>query len=247
MIVNKREKGWEIIQQPAHALAAMEICTQLDLSSFNKSEVSAIMAAIALHDDQESFYENGSYLSDEGTPLDFTFLPMDAGQRTEQARRIVKAGFLKSALVGSLIIEHYLHLYIGQDIEEKMRKALEEGLKKKDKFINNGVVSAECVKRCYSVMGFCDRLSLTLCKDDTPAMGRKLEIGKLSFLDDLIYLKVEDGKSVLEPWPFQNESFTLPIEAFYTDQLTFKSDGALEKILTGSLPEQKIYHFRREQ
>jgi len=132
MIVNKRENGWGIIQQPAHALLAMELCTHLKMPGMSRQEVAGILAALALHDDQESYYEKGSYLSKKGAPLDFSLLPMNARARTDQAVRIVHSGFLKSALVGSLILEHFNYLYVGKKIESDMKSALLKGREKRE-------------------------------------------------------------------------------------------------------------------
>lgn len=246
MIVNKLEKGWEIVQQPAHALLAMEICAHLDLSEFSAREKAGIMAALALHDDQESYYENGSYLSEEGAPLDFCFLPMDAEMRTKQAKRIVHAAFLKSSLVGALILKHYHHLYSGKKIEAEMKDALDNGNSKNQEHLKKHILTTDRIKKCYEVMCFCDRLSLTLCKDNTPTMGRLLEIGKVALFDKIIFLK-RSANEIMSciPWPFNEKSLSICVEVFTTSTLTFKSDKALKDFLTTAIPDKKEFVFEK--
>lgn len=248
MIVNKSKSGWEIIQQPAHALLAMEICTRLDLSNFSTSEYTAIQAAIALHDDQEAYYNHGSYLSEEGTPLDFCFLPMNDPMRTKQAKRIIRGGFLKSSLVGCLILEHYFQLYREKDIQNEMKAALDEGQIRINKLKEDGKVSKEQIEKCYAVMGFCDRLSLTLCKNDIPEMDRLLEIGFLHSVGETVFLKRENNEVLIcSPWPFAESSIEIFVETYQTRELTFDSDEQLKEYLHDQLPEKKHFKFEHKR
>jgi hypothetical protein len=80
-------------------------------------------------------------------------------------------------------------------------------------------------------MQWCDRLSLILCQHEVPVDQRALEISKGPDGKRYDIVELSDGKITVKPWPFEDEQFTVNVEASYLTQVTFKDNAELTKAL----------------
>jgi hypothetical protein len=80
-------------------------------------------------------------------------------------------------------------------------------------------------------MQWCDRLSLILTQRQVPEDGRALEIthGIDGQRYDLRCL--ENGHLTVEPWPFEDDKFTVNVESAKLSQLKYDSDDELTAAL----------------
>jgi hypothetical protein len=76
-------------------------------------------------------------------------------------------------------------------------------------------------------MQWCDRFSLILVQRQVPEDGRALEI--THGIDNQRYdLRcLENGNLTVEPWSFEDDEFTVNVEACYLSELKYESDDAL--------------------
>jgi hypothetical protein len=76
-----------------------------------------------------------------------------------------------------------------------------------------------------------DRLSLILCKRELPVGERALEIAKGPDGQRYDVVQLNDDKVTVKPWPFEEEPFTVNVEACYLTQVTFENDAELTQAL----------------
>jgi hypothetical protein len=76
-----------------------------------------------------------------------------------------------------------------------------------------------------------DRLSLILCQGHLPVGERALEIAKGPDGKRYDVVQMNDGKVTVKPWPFEEEPFTVNVEATYLEQVTFQDSAELTEAL----------------
>lgn len=101
-----------------------------------------------------------------------------------------------------------------------------------------GLTNAKA-KGYYEFLRFCDRLSLILCKDETPALERQLEIntsidGKTFFIK-----QTEDERLIISPWIFKKEKFELSVEERLLKDTQFSSLENFKESLLQTMPQSK--------
>ncbi|PHM06195.1 DUF3891 family protein, partial [Nostoc sp. 'Peltigera malacea cyanobiont' DB3992] len=77
----------------------------------------------------------------------------------------------------------------------------------------------------------CDRLSLILCQQELPDDERFLEISKGPEGERYDIMQRSDNLVVVKPWPFEDDKFTVNVEACDLSQVKFQSSNALTKAL----------------
>ncbi|WAC03847.1 DUF3891 family protein [Lacinutrix neustonica] len=91
----------------------------------------------------------------------------------------------------------------------------------------------------YEFMRFCDRLSLILCKDETPNAGRLLEINTSINKKQYFISKHDDGVLILSPWIFKTSPFDSEVEEIIIETPSFNSSKVFEKALENTCPALK--------
>ena len=231
MIVNQHEKGWEVIYHRAHALLAAQ------LAGHWKKEDSPVrlyetIAAISHHDDLEREWE-GNELTPAGTPLDFTLDKSgDESGSIKKLREMSKNAQYRGRWVALLISKHMSFLNEGKRGEsEEMDRFLDEQLENQEQWRKELKLTKKDVEDAYAFMQMFDRLSLILCKRELPVGERALEIAKGPDGQRYDVVQLKDGKVTLKPWPFEEEPFTVNVEACYLTQVTFENDAELTQAL----------------
>ncbi|RKN83490.1 DUF3891 family protein [Ulvibacterium marinum] len=245
MIVKHHEEGWEIISHYAHGLLSGKIAQELR-KKLRPQHWLDVLTGIVEHDDHLLDFDEQDYLTENGTPKDFM---MDGGtdaEALEHAKRVYSNALQKSQLVALMVGRHLAFLYDG----------LADDFKPMEEFLNE-IGSVRGTQRklyglkkseedsLYNIMLFCDRLSLILCQEETPEVGRKLEINRT--IEDEQYFISKDSSEHLtvEPWPFEKEEFTLAFEYRILNRPTFKDCEELESCLNDAEICIKSYTFKK--
>ncbi|SHJ39461.1 Protein of unknown function [Hymenobacter daecheongensis DSM 21074] len=228
MIVNLTKAGWQIIYQQAHALLAMQLAWHWQPFGPADRWVS-LLAAIAQHDDEQKAWDGHYGLTPAGAPADFTLQEFSL----EQAQGVVRAARFQGRWRSLLTSMHLSVLYEPLRGQQKATDAfLDEQLASQETWRKQLKVSKKEAQQAYDLMHWCDRLSLILCRQELPEMGRSLEIytGSDGQRYDVVR-PTADGPITITPWPFQAKSFTVSVETSLLTQLQFKDDPELAAAL----------------
>lgn len=231
MIANQNEKGWEIIYHRAHALLAAQIAGNWQKSDRPRRIVETV-AAISHHDDLEKEWE-GNHLTEVGTPLDFTLIKgVPTGEDIEKLRKLINNSRYRGRWVAMLISMHVSFLSEGnRGKSSEIDSFLDEQLQWQKQWREELGISKEEAAQTYAFFQLCDRLSLILCNRQLPAGERYLEIGKDGNDRRYDVIQKQDQTVYVKPWPFEEESFTVNVEATYLNQVVFENNEALAHAL----------------
>ena len=245
MIVKHHERGWEIISHYAHGLLSGKIAQELK-KDLRPQHWLDVLTGIVEHDDHLLDFDEQDYLTENGTPKDFT---MDGGtdeEALEHAERVYSNAMQKSQLVALMVGRHLAFLYDSlADDFKPMKDFLDHiaSLRKGQRKLYGLKKSGE--DGLYNMMLFCDRLSLILCQEKIPQVGRKVEINKT--IDDKRYFLYKDSSDfvTVEPWPFELDEFTLEFEYRILEKPVFKDCKELETCLDDADICIKSYSFKK--
>ncbi|MGC1471169.1 MAG: DUF3891 family protein [Psychroserpens sp.] len=245
MIVKHHEKGWSIISHYAHGLLSGKIAQKLS-KTVRPHDWVDVLTGIIEHDDHLLNFDEQEYLTENGTPKDFSMEGGTDEEALEHAKRVYANAIQKSQLVALMVGRHLCFLYGSlADKFKPMNKFLEdiESLRPVQRKLYHLKKSDE--DALYDVMLFCDRLSLILCQDETPEVGRKLEINKSIKNRTYFIHKNEDNILRVEPWPFEENDFTLNFEYRLLSSSNFKDNKALQHELENAQIRIRSLKFRK--
>lgn len=214
MIANYTEQGWQIITQRSHGLLAAQICANWKKENQPDRWVETLIAT-AEHDDVYNEFTNDDLLNDTGGPVNFK----QTGFRSDYATSLIAMAETKSAYIASLISRHIQFVH-GSDPRAKVFIKALKAREKKWRRISN--VSKSEVTMAYELLEFCDAFSLLICQGLVQPEHRKIEISKGPDGEAYVMHAAED-ELVVEPWPFEKDSFVLCWESRTLTQLSFKS------------------------
>ncbi len=243
MIVNITKDGLHIIYHAAHGLLAGKIANSI-LEKYRPLPWFETLVAVTEHDDRQLDFSEKKYLSDIGVPTDFTEEKQTIYQVLKRMRRVINHADTKSSW-SRLLISYHLEFLYGQ---------LRNKSKKIDSFFSNEKEQRAIILKAYNTLEeqankdyqflrFCDRLSLILCKDETPELGRIIEIN--TSIDNLEFVikKSNDERLIIEPWIFKQKSFELNVEERFVRATQFKSSADFEKTLIETKPTLKTWQL----
>lgn len=227
MIANLIDTGWEVIYHRAHALLAAQIAGQWRRKD-RPQRIIETVAAISHHDDLEKEWE-GNHLTEAGAPLDFTVAKKTS---IEKLRQLTTNSQYRGRWVALLISMHMSYLNEGKRGEsDELDSFLDEQKENQKRWIEELNITQEEADEAYAFMQWCDRLSLILCNHNLPAGERWLEVSVGPDGKRYDVLQRSDGLVTVEPWPFEDEKFTVNVEASYLSQVKFDSNEELTKAL----------------
>ncbi|BAB74790.1 DUF3891 family protein [Anabaena sp. FACHB-709] len=227
MIVNATPTGWEVIYHRSHALLAAQIAGQWQRKNA-PARIYETLAAISHHDDLEKEWEENN-LTQAGAPMDFM---MNKEASVEKLASLIKNARYRGRWVTLLISMHISRLtepkrgqsaeldaFLDEQIENQRRWREELGIEKDE------------VDAAYAFMQWCDRLSLILCQKELPADERFLEISKGPDGQRYDIMQRSDNLVTVKPWPFEDDKFTVNVEACDLQQAKFASNSKLTQAL----------------
>ncbi|AHJ99554.1 DUF3891 family protein [Hymenobacter swuensis] len=228
MIVNHTPVGWQIIYQQAHALLAAQLLYQWP-AFLPTDQWVGLLAAAAQHDDEQADWTGHYGLTPAGAPANFTMKEFSL----EQATRLMGAARFQGRWRSLLTSMHMSTLYEslrGQKAEIDV--FLDEQLASQKTWRRELKIRKAEADQSYTLLHWCDRLSLILCRQELPEMGRALEIyhGPHGHRHKVVRPE-ETGPVQVQPWPFREPHFTVSVEASILHQLQFASDAELAAAL----------------
>ncbi|MGB3775677.1 MAG: DUF3891 family protein [Leeuwenhoekiella sp.] len=245
MIVKQTISGWEIISHYTHGLLAGKLANQLKKDLKNKYW-SDVLTAIIEHDDHLLDFEEQNYLTEMGTPLDFTLSSGTNTEVLEHAKRVYADSLQKSQLVALLVGRHLSFL---NESLATTYKPMKDFLKdvdhrgKQQRKIYSLTKTQE--NHLYNILLFCDRCSLILCQDQIPEVGRKLEINHTINKKTYFIAKNDSDLIKIEPWCFEEDSFELHLEYRVLKKASFKSNRELQECLEDAKVQLRVFKFSK--
>ena len=245
MIVNKSSIGIHIILHEAHGLLAGKIANEID-QKYRPIHWFETLIAVCEHDDRQLNFGEKNYLSEIGVPLDFTEEEFTVKDIMERMLRILKSSQNKSLWIKLLISYHLEFIYAPMQEKSKRITALfKEQEQMRKTILEEFKISDEKARTYYEFLRFCDRLSLILCKDETPEAGRLLEIntsiaGKTYFIK-----KMENDHLIISPWIFHVDELELSIEERILRETQFSSNKQFESVLMNTKPVLKKWVIKK--
>jgi hypothetical protein len=239
MIANLTATGWEIIYHRAHALLAAQLGGQWKRSK-SPVRLYETIAAISHHDDLEKEWEE-HILNEAGAPLDFT---LSTETSVPKMRGLTENSLYRGRWVAMLISMHMSYLNEGKRGESKeLDDFLDEQLANQKKWREEMKISKEEAESAYAFFQWCDRLSLILCSGELPAGERALEISVGPDGKRYDILQHSNELVTVTPWPFEDEKFTVNVEACHLDQVKFDSNQEIKEALHNAPKKQLEWTF----
>lgn len=223
MIVNSTRNGWEVIYHRAHALLAAQVAGQ-----WRRKEAPIrlyeTIAAISHHDDLEREWEENN-LTPAGAPMDFT---LDPETSYDKLRQHLEGALYRGRWVALLNSMHMSRLQAGKRSESaEAASFLDEQLENQKQWRKELGISKQDADDAYAFMQWCDRLSLILCQRELPADNRALEISKAHDGERYDITQLKEGFVTVTPWCFEDERFTVNVEASELEQIKFDDNVSL--------------------
>ena len=234
MIVNYKDNGWEVITQRSHGILAAQIAAHWKVKA-RPARWTETVLAIAEHDDAESELDGENLLTPTGGPLNFSMKNFELAH----CQKLSSLTLTKSRYVALLTSLHMDFLYRKDAAEDTEARAFLADQKKLREGWRKALgLSAEEVKKIYSLLEWCDALSLLLCQGQLQPEKRDTEIS--TGPDGLLYhlRQISENSLTIHPWPFEEKSFTLYFEYRLVRQLQFQnSAGFREAFLKAPVTE----------
>lgn len=245
MIVNPAPEGWQVIYQQAHALLAAQLAWHWPPLGPPDRWV-GLLAAVAQHDDeQDVWYGRGGHygLTPAGAPANF----IQQEFSFDQAQGVLHAARFQGRWRSLLTSMHLSVLYEGLRGHKKEIDAFLDELRAGQEAWRKGLkITKRGAQQAYDLLHWCDRLSLILCRQEIPEMGRALEIywgpdGPVHTLAQ----PAPGGPLVVSPWPFHEAIISVSVEASMLRQLQFEDDTALAAALRAAPVETLRWELHR--
>lgn len=241
MIVTQTDAGWQIINQQAHGLLAVQAAMHWQI---DRRPVHWIETLIALteHDDGQEPWEGRNHLTSAGAPLHFQIPEYS----NEQCRNMIEIGLQKSRWNALMLSMHTTFLYEQKrGTDKELDKFLDQQTGNQTKWRKQYKATKAEADYAYAFVQWCDALSLVLCLGQVPPEGRHLEVSKGP--DGLSYFIFQHPNQSLglDPWPFDVAELQVHVETFQLVQLVFQNDDELYSAIQDASMALKTWTFKR--
>ena len=219
MIVTYKEDGWDVITQRAHGILAAQIGYHWKAKEQPARWCETVLA-IAEHDDAEVELSGEKLLTATGGPLDYSMKTFDLAH----CRMLSMLTMTKSSYISLLTSLHMDFLYAKDATSDPKAKAfLKEQKLYRSVLARRLKIHEADYKKLYSILEWCDALSLLLCKGLVQPEKRIIEIS--TGPDERVYhlQQISEGMLTIEPWPFDTKSLELYVEKRSIPKLSFAS------------------------
>ena len=246
MLINFLHDGLEVISHPAHGLLAGKIADNIKDKLFVDHWLET-MTAIIEHDDEQISHKAKKCISKTGMPMDFTLNTIPVAKSFEHAKAVFEKVNNKSSW-SALILSHHLQ-FLYEDTAKnhaEFSKFLKDLKRFRAEVCERYKVEPDRVSELYKIMIFADRLSLILCQNQVPQLGRELEIN--TSIDNKKYFisESDNGNLTVKPWPFKDQSFDLTLESRLLSEIKFKDEDEFDAFLAKAPIKIKSWTVSRE-
>jgi Protein of unknown function (DUF3891) len=227
VIVNATPNGWEVIYHRAHALLAAQIAGQWERKNA-PPRLYETLATISHHDDLEKEWEENN-LTEAGAPMDFM---MNPEIEVDKLATLINNARYRGRWVTLLTSKHICRINESRrGTLPELDKFLDEQIQKQEHWRKELGIEEEDADAAYAFMQWCDRLSLILCQQELPADERFLEISTGPDGQRYDIMQRSDRLVTVKPWPFEDEKFTVNVEACDLSQVKFETPSELVQAL----------------
>jgi hypothetical protein len=242
MIVTQINSGWQVINQQAHGMLAVQLALHWQDRKRPTNWIETLVA-LTEHDDGQDPWEGRNHLTEAGAPLHFQILQYSV----EQCRQMIEISLQKSRWNALMLSMHTSFLYEpkrGQD--KKLDEFLDQQIDNQKKWRTMYGATKATAQYAYDFVQWCDALSLVLCMDEIPPEERRLEVSVGP--DGIAYyiLQRKDGSLSVDPWPFDEPTVNVHVEAFELTQLAFTDDKELYNAIQRAPFQVKEWTFRKK-
>lgn len=241
MIVTQTDTGWQIINQQAHGLLAVQIALHWTLAKRPAHWVETLIA-LTEHDDGQDPWTDRNHLTKAGGPLHFQILEYSI----TQCRNLIQIGLQKSRWNALMMSMHTSFLYEPKrGTDEELDQFLDQQISNQATWRKQYKATKAEINYAYSFVQWCDALSLILCMGQIPPEERRLEVSKGP--DGISYYirQRSDNTLAMEPWPFDTSTFSVCVETFQLEQLGFKDDHELYNVIQQSPVVMNEWTFKK--
>lgn len=242
MIVTQTDEGWQIINQQAHGVLAVQLALQWQVKT-RPAHWPETLVALTEHDDGQDPWQGRNHLTAAGAPLHFQILDYSVAQ----CRNLIQIGLQKSRWNALMLSKHTTFLYEpkrGQD--QELDEFLDQQIDNQKAWQKQYKASRAEVQYAYDFVQWCDALSLVLCMDQVPPEGRRLEVSKGPDGVPYFIYQQPDASLRIEPWPFEEPTFAVHVETFQVAQLAFTDDQDLYNAIQQAPILVKEWRFSNE-
>jgi hypothetical protein len=226
-IVKPLPDGWQIIYHRSHALLAAQIGGHWRRKDAPPRFYETI-AAISHHDDLEREWEQDN-LTPCGAPKDFM---METETSYPRMYEHLENALYRGRWVALLISVHLARLnQKARGTSPAADEFLERQQELQKQYRQELKITKDEVDRAYAFMQWCDRLSLILCQQQLPDDERALEISKGPDGERYDIIKYQDGLLSVIPWCFEEDRFTVNVEASTLNEVKFADNASLTAAL----------------
>jgi hypothetical protein len=240
MIVTQTDTGWQVINQQAHGLLAVQLALHWR-SDKRPAHWEETLIALTEHDDGQDPWQGRNHLTKAGSPLHFQILDYSM----KQCRNLIHIGLQKSRWNALMMSMHTSFLYEPKrGTEHALDVFLDEQVANQTAWRKQYKATKPEAEYAYSFVQWFDALSLILCMDQLPPDERRLEV---SVGPDGISYYIQqrnDGTIRIDPWPFDESTVEAHVETFQLAQLVFKNDEELYAVMQQAPIVMKEWTFK---
>lgn len=243
MIANYTEEGWDLITQRSHGILAAQIAQHWQVAQRPERWTETLLA-IAEHDDAMVELEERLLLTEAGGPLNFSMKKFEL----ERCRRLSDYSISKSRYIALLTSMHMDFLYRGFEREDAQAKAfLADQRKLQAQWRRQLGLSKPETERIYSLVEWCDALSLLLCQRQMQPDGRTVEISVGPDGERYQLVQVNETQLSVTPWPFEPDSFKVSFESRTIAQLQFANTDELKEAFLAAPVEETVWEITKQK
>lgn len=258
MIFQQRDAGIAAITQADHAGLAGELAARWGGELAHRFEPwGAMVIATRRHDDGWKEWDASPRIDPDGRPLDFITVSMT--DRVDIYRRGVELVMDEGPRVALLASLHVTGLFLGRfeaeatrfiDLLQAEDRALAEEFVSEQESLQAEMragAGADPMPQ-YRLLQVFDRLSLALCIQPLDRMSR-MSIGQVPLRagepPSSVDLWVDEGRVVLDPYPFADDGFDVSVAARGLSSSTFPDVETYRSALQRAPVEELRFSLRR--
>jgi len=243
MIVIYKKDGWEVITQRPQGVLAAQIGFQWRLKDRPERWMETLLA-IAEHDDAENELDGETLITETGGPINFSMKSFEL----DHCLKLSTLTRTKSRYIALLISMHMEFLYRQFEVEDPtVKRFLKEQRVLQAQWRKELHLTKQKTHKIYNLLEWCDALSLLICKGEMQPERRKSEIS--TGPDKKVYhlIQIDEQTLTVDPWPFQEKSFSVYFETRLIPQIKFDSSLSFRKYFIDAEIEEKSWKVVKQK
>ena len=213
-----------VTTQRSHSLLAAQLCYHWKKADRPKRWLETIVAT-AEHDDATNELEATELINENGGPINFNMTKFNK----PFCDKLMGMALTKSKYIAVLTGRHLCFLYAKAD-DESTRKYCKDLKSSEKEWLKELGIGCKVIDKTYHLLEWCDAFSLLICQQLIQPESRKTEISIGPDFGTYQFYEHGDHRLVVEPWPFDEESFEVIYESKTLKQLSYKNTQEFKEI-----------------